>query len=108
MMRRLGVGLLATVFVMGPARADAIDGEWCSGDGRRMTIEGPRIVSPGGIETQGSYRRHSFSYEIPQGDPHAGVQVIMQLLNEEQVQVTEIDKGIPGDPLVWRRCQVTS
>jgi hypothetical protein len=108
MMRRLGLGLLAIMLLSAPARADAIDGEWCSGDGRRMTIDGPRIVSPGGIETQGNYHRHSFAYEIPAGDPQAGVQVIMQLLNEEQVRVTEIAKGVPGDPRIWRRCQVTS
>jgi len=40
----LAAGLLTAV----PARADAIDGNWCAGDGRSMTISGPAIVTPGG------------------------------------------------------------
>jgi len=28
--------------------ADAIDGDWCKADGKRMKIRGPEIVTPGG------------------------------------------------------------
>jgi hypothetical protein len=28
--------------------ADVIDGDWCRGDGKRMKIRGPEIVTPGG------------------------------------------------------------
>ena len=40
----------AAVMLLAPtlARADAIDGNWCADDGRVMTIEGPRILTPGG------------------------------------------------------------
>ena len=31
-----------------PAHADAIDGDWCRADGKRMSIHGPAIVTPGG------------------------------------------------------------
>ena len=36
------------------ARADAIDGMWCQGS-RSMQIDGPAIVTPGGISMTGEY-----------------------------------------------------
>lgn len=36
-----------------PALADAIDGDWCRGDGKHMTIRGPQIVTSGGTKTSG-------------------------------------------------------
>jgi hypothetical protein len=93
---------------IGAARADAIDGEWCSPQGRHMRIEGPRITTPAGIETHGEYHRHSFAYEGPTGDPEAGQIILMQLLNEEEVRVTHVKDGQPGPNQIWRRCQVTS
>ena len=44
--------------------ADAIDGDWCKADGKRMKIRGPEIFTPGGNQTRGDYSRHSFSYVI--------------------------------------------
>jgi hypothetical protein len=44
-----------------PAKADAIDGDWCFADGRHFSIRGPRITTPAGRETQGDYSRHAFS-----------------------------------------------
>ena len=35
------------------ARADAIDGDWCRADGKRMSIRGPDIVTPGGHNIRG-------------------------------------------------------
>jgi hypothetical protein len=65
-----GVLLLATVCLValgfsGTALADAIDGDWCHSDGKRMSISGPAIVTPGGRQMNGDYARHSFSYVIP-------------------------------------------
>jgi hypothetical protein len=33
--------------------ADVIDGDWCRGDGKRMKIRGPEIVTPGGNRVDG-------------------------------------------------------
>jgi len=63
------------VALCAPARADAIDGDWCRADGKRMSIRGPAIVTPGGKETQGDYSRHFFSYTVPQGETGAGNKV---------------------------------
>jgi len=62
--------------------ADAIDGDWCKADGKRMKIRGPEIVTPGGNQTRGDYTRHSFSYVVPEGEAGAGENVSIILLSE--------------------------
>jgi hypothetical protein len=91
--------------VAGPALADAIDGEWCSDDGRHLSIQGPSIVTPGGKHMEGAYTRHSFEYTIPPLEPDAGRQTTMRLLSETSV---EVRVGAPESaPVVWRRCPGT-
>jgi hypothetical protein len=84
------------------AHADAIDGDWCHSNGKRMSIRGPAIITPGGQETSGNYTRHFFSYVIPAGEIGAGATVEIQLLNEYLAHARRGD-----DPSVqeWRRCQ---
>ena len=81
-------------------RADAIDGEWCSGDGRHLSIQGPTIITPGGTRMQGTYSRHSFVYTTPPNEASAGQEVFMQLLSETIVNVRE---GA-ASAQIWRRC----
>lgn len=104
----LGLAAVATLLLpVQHARADAIDGNWCYVDGKRMAIDGPAIVTPGGTATTGHYTRHSFSYEVPAKDPGAGQTVFMQLLNENTVNVVMgADAGSAGKaPVqVWHRC----
>ena len=84
------------------AVADAIDGDWCRVDGKRMTIHGPAIVTPGGQRASGDYTRHAFSYVIPAGESGAGDKVAIQLLGE---YLAHAQQG--SDPAIqeWRRCQ---
>lgn len=86
-----------------PARADAIDGNWCAPDGRTMTIQGPRIQTPGGHVLNGDYNRHGFAYLVPEGEPGTGGRVIMILVNEETVRVALGEKQE-----IWHRCEVVS
>lgn len=90
---------LATLFA-GIARADAIDGDWCYSDGRRLTINGPDVVTPGGTQLKGDYDRHHFSYVIPPSEPGAGATVAMVLLSEIQMRL----KPPAGEEQTWRRC----
>ncbi|HET6468801.1 MAG TPA: hypothetical protein VFG43_10530 [Geminicoccaceae bacterium] len=94
------IGLLATGET---ARADAIDGNWCAGDGRTLTIAGPRLVTPGGASITGDYDRHGFAYVVPPGEPGAGGRVAMVLLNEDTVRIVA---GL--EPAIWHRCDVVS
>lgn len=98
-MRRLAIGLTAGVAVLGlaqAARADAIDGNWCNNDGRRITINGPDVVIPNGTRMRGNYDRHHFSYTPP-----SGPEVSMTLQGEYAVTVREGN----GPTQIWRRCQ---
>ena len=85
-----------------PALADAIDGDWCRSDGKRMSIRGPAIVTPGGQQTNGDYTRHFFSYVIPSGEAGAGATVSVQLLGE---YLAHARQGADGAVQEWRRCQ---
>lgn len=98
---RIGAAL-ALVMMAEPALADAIDGDWChTKDGRRFTIRGPEIVTPGGKTMQGDYGRHSFSYAVPAPEPGAGETVFMALLDENTVNLRV---GAAGATETWLRC----
>lgn len=99
--------LIAGAFILAasPAVADAIDGDWCSTtEPAQFSIAGPLIVTPAGTRTTGDYRRHTFSYVVPEGDPGAGQTVAMRQLNEEEILVS-VDGG---EAVLWRRCEVIS
>ena len=94
------LAVLATLSAS-PALADAIDGHWCTvGGDRRLQIEGPSIVTPGGRRLQGTYDRHHFTYLAPQADMGAGQTVNMSLLGEMAVQI-QIGEAAAE---VWNRC----
>jgi len=95
------VGLVT--FDPSSAFADAIDGDWCSPtDVKQVRIAGASITTPAGTATTGNYSRHAFSYVVPVGDPGAGDEISMQLLNEEEVRVF-VNGGLPE---IWRRCDL--
>ena len=96
----VSASLFATMVVPGPARADAIDGNWCHEDGRRLTIKGPQLTTPAGAEIQGDYDRHGFAYVAPVAEPDGGGTISMVLLSETQMRMKA-----PSNPdQLWRRC----
>src|SRR4051812_18117804 len=78
----LSVGVLSFLAMATTARADAIDGNWCRSDGKRMSIHGSEIVTPGGTKIIGDYSRHFFSYVVPSGEQGAGNKIAITLQNE--------------------------
>jgi len=95
------VTIAATVLLWASgARADKIDGDWCFGDGRHFSIDGPRVVTPLGSHIAGNYSRHAFSYVVPAPEPAAGKTVRMLLLNENTV---DLSLG-GGATETWHRC----
>ncbi|WP_147707714.1 hypothetical protein [Microvirga massiliensis] len=100
---------LATITVLAlasPARADAIDGDWCHDDGRHMSIHGPTIVTPGGTTLQGDYTRHSFQYTAPSNEAGGGQPVSMILRSETRVDVRVGGSGETYQ--TWHRCTATT
>jgi hypothetical protein len=98
--------VIAAVSVIGFANAvlaDAIDGDWCDGKGKSFTIRGPKIVTPGGKEIAGRYDRHGFDYVVPAGEPGAGGDVHMILLNDQTVRLRPPGAG---EDQIWKRCSL--
>ncbi len=89
------------------AWADVIDGHWCYPDGRRISIQGPSIVTPAGSHIEGDYSRHFFSYVVPATEPDAGQTVSMMLMNEETVRLhvgAKASYSSDETTQVWHRC----
>ena len=87
-----------------PSFADAIDGDWCHQvSGRRLSIRGPQIVTPGGKQMEGDYSRHWFNYVVPAPEPGAGQTVYMQLLDEDTVYL-RLGDASAANPETWIRC----
>ncbi len=109
MKRAAAIGLAIAVLAAAPsARADAIDGEWCSVKGANLIIDGPKIRTPAGIDATGQYSRHAFLYQPPEGDPDHGLMIFMELFNEELMVLTRVRNGVADKAEEWRRCNVTS
>ena len=101
-----GIALSAASLFAAPARADAIDGDWCNG-ARHFVIEGESIVTPGRNKVQGRYFRYRFAYVVPANEPGAGSEVTMVMVRgQELVQLSRA--GQTGEPEVWRRCKPIS
>ena len=100
-----GLVTLALLAPAGSAWADAIDGHWCFADGRRLSISGPDLVTPGGKRMTGDYDRHAFAYVVPDGELGAGSTVFMVQLNEETIWVKiGTPPSTASDSETWRRC----
>jgi len=104
LMPALAVSLL--IFSATASFADAIDGDWCNADGKRMSIRGPEIVTPGGKQTRGDYTRHSFAYIVPPGEAGAGDAVQIILRGEYLAQARTGKGEAPWQD--WRRCPATT
>ena len=99
----------AFVFVLAsPAVADANDGDWSGGKGLHLTITGPEITIHSGVTMKGNYDRHEFAYTAPLGDAEPGMQIYLKLLSEDFMNFYRLKDGKPGEPELWRRCEVIS
>jgi hypothetical protein len=94
---------LGLTLIAAPAFADAIDGDWCHSDGRRFSIRGPAIVTPGGKHIDGDYSRHAFNYIVPQPEQGAGKTIFMTLLDENHVHL-RLGEAYAANPELWVRC----
>jgi len=105
MSSRLLIVLVATGMLMqtGVGHADAIDGDWCSTDGMRMSIRGEKITIPSGKQIEGNYSRHAFDYVVPAGENGSG-DVVSIILRSEYLALSR--QGPAERPLrEWHRCK---
>lgn len=95
---------LALVLMAFPARADAVDGNWCAMDGRSMMIDGPSVTIPSGAHVRGEYSRHIFRYVGPADGPESGHDIRMFLNGDDILRVRRFIDGVEQPEEVWRRC----
>ena len=106
---KLSAAICAAIIFLasaGPSLADAINGDWCRADGKRMTIRGAEIVTPGGKQIRGDYTRHSFAYVIPSGEAGAGDAVQIILRSEYLAHARQGADNSAWQE--WRRCSATT
>ena len=100
--------LLAAAGVLlqtGVGRADAIDGDWCSTDGLRMSIQAEKITTPGGKQIEGNYSRHAFDYVVPSGESGSG-EIVNIILRGEYLALSR-QGSVEGPMREWHRCKET-
>ena len=105
MSSRLLIVVVAAAMALqtGVGHADAIDGDWCSTDGMRMSIRGEKITIPSGKQVEGNYSRHAFDYVVPAGDNGSG-DVVSIILRSEYLALSR--QGPTEAPLrEWHRCK---
>lgn len=101
-----GAVFLAGSLTAPPARADAIDGDWCNGTSH-FVIKGDTIVTPARSTIQGRYTRYSFAYVVPANEPGAGSEITMVMVRGQEL--VHLNRGgSNGAPEVWRRCKPVS
>ena len=104
---RLLIVLVAAGMLLqiGVGHADAIDGNWCAANGKRMSILGEKMTTPGGNRINGNYSRHAFDYVVPAGEDGSGESVSIILRGE----YLAISRQGPADAPAteWRRCKET-
>jgi hypothetical protein len=103
-MRKMAIfcGTVLALTFAAPALADAIDGEWCAPVGqRRLSIDGPRLVTPAGARIEGNYTRHGFTYKAPAGEVEAGLDIEMRLMGEHAMLFRPQGSA---NAQTWTRC----
>ncbi len=103
------VGCLIFCAIAGPVRAGALDGTWCSPDGRRITVAGTSVLTPGGQRTSGIYNREAFHFLVPPNEWDAGKSIWMELKSPDSVRVSTLAENQQGPPPHdrWQRCAAT-
>jgi len=80
----------------------ALDGDWCHADGKRLSVKGADVVLPGGKPLRADYARTYASWVVPAGEQNAGMTVTMMLVGADRAHTREGAADTP--PLEWRRC----
>jgi hypothetical protein len=97
--------LICMAAMCGPsalAQSAALDGDWCHADGKRLSVKGADIVTPGGKPLRADYARTFVSWVVPDGEHNAGMTVTMMLIGGDRAHTREGAADTP--PMEWRRC----
>lgn len=84
----------------------ALDGNWCHADGKRLSVKGTDVITPGGKPLRADYARTFASWVIPDGELNAGMTVTMMLIGSDRAHTREGAADTP--PQEWRRCPASA
>ena len=106
MMKFLCLGLLMLASL---AVASSVDGSWCAPDGRRLSVDGTAVVTPGGQRTTGRYSLRAFTFVLPAGEWQAGASLWLERKGGDGLRVSTLRPAHQGPPPhdLWRRCRIT-
>lgn len=104
---QLALAYAILVVLTHSAKADAVDGHWCSPNDHQLFIDGSVVIINDLSETNGDYGRHHYVFEMPEDEFMGGSQVDLVLISPNIAHVRYISKT--GDelnkmPEVWTRC----
>ena len=104
-----GLVLGVSLVLSGAARADSIDGTWCSvQEARMLSIQGSQLIVDRSVTT-GQYSRHNFiaDWPVPSADhPENGTRIHLRLMGETTMVGVKIRaNGETTAPETWHRCQ---
>ncbi|WP_425416827.1 hypothetical protein [Oricola indica] len=103
-MQRLALILPALLLFAAPARAHEIDGNWCSADGRMLSVHEGTASIPSGAKVIGEHKDHIFRYVGPAEDPESGHDVRIRIFHDEDLVLERIIEGSPQPEERWHRC----
>ena len=107
--KRIGFALSVWLVLPGIAKADSIDGTWCSvREALMLTIQGSQLIVERSVST-GQYSRHNFiaDWPVPSADhPENGTRIHLRLMGETTMVGVKIRaNGETTAPETWHRCQ---
>ena len=88
----------------------ALDGQWCSGDGRTISVNGAAVVAANGLTATAVYSEKALSFTEPRADGREGPQIWMEPKGPDHVRVSTVSalQKEPPPHDLWARCRSTS
>ena len=90
------------------ARADSINGTWCSPGGKRIVISYENVTLDDGNEVYGDYDRHHYVFKMPPDGEWAHKTADIVLGGEDVIYIRYISESgveLLPEPEKWTRCQ---
>lgn len=90
--------------------AGDLDGQWCSRDGRTISVSGTEIITPRGYRSTGVYGGNALSFSEFHRYNQPGPMIWMEPAGKDSARVSIVSKQQKEPPPhdLWSRCRVTS
>ena len=88
----------------------ALDGQWCSGDGQTIKVNGLNVIAANGLPAVGTYSRNALHFIEPRKDGREGPEIWMEPkgVNAVRVSIVSAAQKEPPPHDLWTRCRAVS